>query len=105
MVAIFLDLSPKVKETKPKIKKCWASLGINAGDTTYPWSRKIPQLSPCATTTEAEYLESMLRNEKPLQLEAHTLQPESSPYSSQEKAHTQQWRPSAAKNKINKYFN
>lgn len=52
MVAIFLHLSPKVKETKPKVNKRWASLVSNAGDTTYPWSRKIPQLSPCAVTAE-----------------------------------------------------
>ena len=71
-----------------------------------PWCRKgwIPhatqQLSLCATTTEPLRPRGRtLKQERPRQWKACAPQLESSPHSPQlEKAHMQQWRPSAAKN-------
>ena len=55
--------------------------------------------SPRATTTEACAPRAHApQQEKPLQWEAHALQRRVAPRSPQlEKAHTQQWRPNAAK--------
>ena len=52
-----------------------------------PWSGKLPhaagQLSPHATATEPALRASELQQEKPLQWEVHTLQPEGSSSSPQ----------------------
>ena len=78
-----------------------------------PWPRNIPhateQLSLCTTTVEAHMLQLLKpvcpkarvpQQEKPWQWEAHAPQ-QSNPYSpQQEKAHEQQWRLSAVKNKL-----
>ena len=60
-----------------------------------------PQLlSPCATTPEARAPRARApQQEKPPQWEAHALQQRAVPArQNQRKAHTQQWRPNAAKN-------
>ena len=82
------------------------NLPVSAGDTSSipVLGIKIPQaawqrLNPCASTAEATHLEPVCapQQEKP-QREARTLQLESSPRLLQlEKAHMQQWTPSAAK--------
>ena len=82
-----------------------------------PWSGKIPhaaeQLSPCATTTEPacrNYWSSRTQSPCSATREATARRSQrtatkGSPRSPQlEKARVQQWRPNAAKNKINKYF-
>ena len=91
----------------------WSELNCQCrGCELDPRSRKIPhasgQLSPCVTTTEPSFhghwslctYSLSSAQEKPPQWEAYTPQLESSPFSTQlEKVCTQQWRPSAAKNK------
>ena len=65
------------------------------------WAREPQLLSPCATTTEARMPTARApQQEKPQQWEACAPQWKSSPHSPQlEKAHAQQKRPKAAKNK------
>ena len=74
----------------------------NAGDRGSipgPGGSHVPRRnSLCSTTNELGVLEFVLRNER-----SHTLQLEHSPYSLPlGKAHTQQRRPSTAKNKTSK---
>ena len=69
------------------------------------WAHALEHGSLCTAITEAQGLRAWaLQQEKTLQWETRTLQPESTPLSAQENAHMQQGRPNAAKNKINKYI-
>ena len=82
------------------------NLPANAGEPGFdPCPKNIPgdaeQLSPCTATTEARVPRASAPQEKPPQWETPTPQL-SSPNSPQiEKAHAQQRRPSATKNKNN----
>ena len=73
----YLTYSRKVKK-KNQFKKAASSLPVQ-GTQVEPWSGKIPhateQLSPCATTTEAQAPRACaLQQEKPPQWEARTQQ-------------------------------
>ena len=74
-----------------------------------PWSREITlavgQLSPCATTTEAQVPRARVPHpEKPLQWEDRKPQLESGSHSQLEQAHAQRQKPSATKNISKRIF-